>query len=60
MNPYDECVLTRDQLREYDGFNDMTDDELDKALSLMYIISSVYMNNQIKIEEYERNKLKQI
>ena len=60
MNPYDECVLTRDQLSEYEGFNDMTDDELDKALSLMYVISSVYMNNRIKIEEYERNKLKQI
>lgn len=60
MKPYDECVFTRERLKQYDGFGDMTDEELDKALHLMYTLSSAYLNNRIKIEEYERNKSKQI
>lgn len=60
MNPYDECVFTRDELKQYEGFENMTDEELDKAMHLMYTLSSAYLNNRIKIEEYERNKSKQI
>ncbi|MBQ2186955.1 MAG: hypothetical protein II401_00140 [Bacteroidales bacterium] len=60
MNPYDDCVFTRDELKQYEGFENMTDEELDKALHLMYTLSSAYLNNRIKIEEYERNKSKQI
>jgi hypothetical protein len=60
MNPYDECVFTKDRLRKYDGFGDMTDEELEKALMLMYTISGAYLTNRIKIEEYERDKLRQI
>lgn len=60
MNPYDECVFMRYELKQYEGFENMTDEELDKALHLMYTLSSAYLNNRIKIEEYERNKSKQI
>ena len=60
MKPYDECVFTRERLKQYDGFGDMTDEELDKALMLMYTLSSAYLMNKNKIDEYERNKLRVI
>jgi hypothetical protein len=60
MQPYDECVFTKDRLRKYEGFAEMTDEELEKALMLMYIISSAYLTNRIKIEEYERTKFRQV
>lgn len=60
MQPYDECVFTKDRLRKYKGFEEMTDEELEKALMLMYTISGAYLTNRIKIEEYERDKLRQV
>lgn len=60
MQPYDECVFTKDRLRKYEGFEKMSDDELEKALMLMYTISGAYLTNRIKIDEYERDKLRQV
>ena len=40
--------------------DDMTAEELEKALMLMYTISGAYLTNRIKIVEYERDKLRQI
>jgi hypothetical protein len=58
MNPYDVCVFTKERLRKYKGFEEMTDEELDLALSVMYTITDAYLNSRDKIEEYERNKRK--
>lgn len=60
MQPYDECVFTKERLRKYKGFEEMSDDELDKALVLMYTISGAYLTNRIKIDEYERDKFRQV
>ena len=60
MQPYDECVFNKERLRKYEGFEKMSDDELEKALMLMYTISGAYLMNRIKIDEYERIKLRQV
>lgn len=60
MQPYDECVFTKDRLRKYEGFEEMTDEELEKAIMLMYTVSGAYLMNRIKIDEYERIKLRQV
>ena len=60
MQPYDECVFTKERLSKYKGFEEMSDDELDKALMLMYTISGAYLTNRIKIDKYERDKFRQV
>ena len=58
MNPFDIPIFTKERLRKYKGFEEMTDEELDLALSVMYTITDAYLNSRDKIEEYERNKRK--
>ena len=56
MFPYDMPVFTRERLRKYKGFEEMSDEMLDKALDVLYTITWAYLNNREKIEEYERNR----
>ena len=56
MFPYNMPVFTRERLREYMGFEGMSDEMLDKALDVLYTITWAYLNNREKIEEYERNR----
>lgn len=56
MFPYDMPVFTRERLRKYKGFEDMSDEMLDKALDVLYTITWAYLSNREKIEEYERNQ----
>lgn len=60
MNPFDIPVFTKERLKKYRGFEEMTDEELDLALSVMYTITDVYLNSKSKIDEYERIKLRQV
>lgn len=60
MNPYDECVFTKERLKTYKGFERMTDEELDMALHAMYTMVSAYLNNRNKIERYEKRRLREI
>ena len=48
MQPYDECVFNKERLRKYEGFEKMS------------TISGAYLMNRIKIDEYERIKLRQV
>ena len=56
MFPYDMPVFTRERLRKYKGFEDMSDEMLDKALDVLYTITWAYLSNREKIEEYEKNR----
>ena len=56
MFPYNMPVLTRERLRKYKGFENMSDEMLDKALDVLYTITWAYLNNREKIEEYEKNR----
>lgn len=56
MFPYDIPTLTHEELRKYKGFENMTDDELDKALDVLYTLTYAYLSSREKIEEYERKK----
>lgn len=56
MFPYDMPVFTRERLRKYKGFEDMSDEMLDKALDVLYTITWAYLNNREKIEEYDKNR----
>jgi len=60
MNPYDECVFTKERLKTYEGFEQMTDEELDMALQVMYTMVSAYLNNRSKIERYERRLFREV
>ena len=53
---YNIPVFTRERLRKYKGFEDMSDEMLDKALDVLYTITWAYLSNREKIEEYERNR----
>ena len=59
MFPYDIPTLTHEELRKYKGFENMTDEELDKALDVLYTLIYAYLNSKEKIEEYERGKIKE-
>ena len=52
MNPYNERVLTIEQLRQYDGLETMSDEELEIALDTINVMAEFYLNNKNKIEEY--------
>ena len=56
MNPYMDCGMTRERLRTYKGFENMSDEMLDKALDVLHILTWTYLNSKSKIEEYERSK----
>ena len=56
MNPYMDCRMTRERLRTYKGFEDMSDEMLDKALDVLHTLTWAYLNSKSKIEEYERSK----
>lgn len=56
MFPYNLPVFTRERLRKYKGFEDMSDEMLDKALNVLYTITWAYLNNREKIEVYKRNR----
>ena len=56
MFPYNIPVFTRERLRKYKGFENMSDEMLDKALDVLHILTWVYLSNKEKIEEYERSK----
>ena len=56
MFPYDIPTLSHEELRKYKGFENMTDDELDKALDVLYTLTYAYLNSREKIEEYERKR----
>ena len=58
MFPYDMPVFTRERLRKYKGFEEMSDEMLDKALDVLYTITWAYLNNREKIEEYEGTESK--
>lgn len=60
MNPYDRLAITKEQLQKYEGFENMTDEELDMALSVIYTVSCAYLNNKEKIIEYERSKFREV
>ena len=53
---YNIPVFTRERLRKYKGFEEMSDEMLDKALDVLYTITWAYLNNREKNEEYERNR----
>jgi hypothetical protein len=59
MFPYDIPTLTREELRKHKGFENMTDDELDKALDVLYTLTYAYLSSKEKIEEYERKKTRE-
>lgn len=52
MNPYNERVLTIEQLRQYDGLETMSDEELEIALDTINVMAEFYLNNKNKIEKY--------
>ena len=56
MNPYMDCGMTRERLRTYKGFDNMSDEELDLAVRTINTMAEFYLNNKSKIEEYERSK----
>lgn len=56
MFPYNIPVFTRERLRKYKGFENMSDEMLDKALNVLHTLTWVYLNNREKIEGYERSK----
>ena len=56
MFPYEIPTYSREWLRKYKGFEDMSDEMLDKALNVLYTITFAYLNSREKIEEYERKK----
>lgn len=56
MFPYEIPTLTYEELRKYKGFEDMSDEMLDKALDVLYTLTYAYLNSKEKIEEYERGK----
>lgn len=56
MNPYMDCGMTRERLRTYKGFENMSDEELDIAVRTINTMAELYLNNKSKIEEYERSK----
>ena len=59
MFPYDIPTLTHEELRKYKGFEDMSDEMLDKALDVLYTLTYAYLSSRKKIEEYERKKEKE-
>lgn len=59
MFPYDIPTLTHEELRKYKGFEDMSDEMLDKALDVLYTLTYAYLSSREKIEEYERKKEKE-
>lgn len=56
MNPYKDGGMTRERLRTYKGFEDMSDELLDIAVNTINTMAEFYLNNKSKIEEYERSK----
>ena len=56
MFPYEIPTFTREELRKFEGFENMSDEELDKALDVLYTLTCAYLRNRVKIEEYERKK----
>ncbi len=56
MFPYDIPTLSHEELRKYKGFEDMSDEMLDKALDVLYTLTYAYLSSREKIEEYERKK----
>lgn len=56
MFPYDMPVFTRERLQKYKGFEDMSDEMLDKALNVLNTMIFAYLKSREKIEEYEREK----
>lgn len=52
MNPYNERVLSIEQLRQYDGLGTMSDEELEIALDTINVMAEFYLNNKNKIEKY--------
>lgn len=59
MFPYDIPTLSHEELRKYKGFEDMSDEMLDKALDVLYTLTYAYLSSREKIEEYERKKEKE-
>ena len=56
MFPYNIPVFTRERLRKYKGFENMSDEMLDKALDVLHTLTWAYLYSKSKIEEYERSK----
>ena len=56
MFPYDIPRFTRDRLRQYKGFENMSDEMLDKAIDAMYTLMYAYLRNKIAIDEYHKKQ----
>lgn len=52
MNPYNERVLSIELLRQYDGLETMSDEELEIALDTINVMAEFYLNNKNKIDKY--------
>ena len=56
MFPYNIPRFTRERLKTYKGFGNMSDEMLDKAIDTMYVITQAYLNNREVIEEYHKKQ----
>lgn len=52
MNPYNERVLSIERLRQCEGLETMSDEELELALTTINVMAEFYLNNKNKIDEY--------
>lgn len=52
MNPYNERVLSIERLRQYEGLETMSDEELELALTTINVMAEFYLNNKNKIDKY--------
>jgi len=59
MFPYEIPKYSHDWLRRYKGFEDMSDELLNKAMDVLYTITFAYLNSKEIIEEYERKKARE-
>ena len=59
MFPYEIPKYSHDWLRGYKGFEDMSDELLNKAMDVLYTITFAYLNSKEIIEEYERKKARE-
>lgn len=56
MNPYDICDYTKERLKKYQGFEGLSEEELDMAIMVMATMTTAYLNNRDKINEYARSE----
>ena len=56
MNPYNERVLSIERLRQCEGLETMSDEELELALTTINVMAEFYLNNKNKIDEYGKCK----